>query len=277
MRRSECAGFRVPPRGLAGNKVHERLLSLWRSTICSERLQRERSDALELRFPELASLPFLCLRAPYSFESGVFLVRGRLFERAPMWHRRSSLVAVALVAILQCGGAEVGVFPDATVQTRSVLKVRPGQVANFGIPMEPPTISGVLRILGAKLVGVPKGLEVVRLAAFRPSEFGTGLGTYRGDLQANPKFRAYPVTKIELKSGTTSDWYVVVTLRASIVGDYRVDGIDLSFRVDHGKGHQFLTRVLEVQVIDCAREPSRAPFVCSDANSGHSASPRATA
>lgn len=178
------------------------------------------------------------------------------------WKR---LVAVCLMTLLValvigCDRKAPAVFPDDATST--TIKAKPRQLANFGIALGPISGESPVRLMGVHPTGITPGLEVVAIRAFKPSEFGSGLGTYRGDLMALSHFKPYAVKGLVVPPGERLEWYLVVTMRASTFGTYLVRGATVTYEAAGRRGSQFLSQGMELKVVNCAL-PSDA-FVCTN-------------
>lgn len=137
-------------------------------------------------------------------------------------------------------------------------------MASFGVALNL-AVEDTVRLLHASVKDVPKGIEVVALEAFRPSEFGSGIGALRGDLRESENLRTYDVAKVLLSPNSRPDWHLVIMLRSDVIGRHSAKGLRVDYEVAGRKGHQVLRNDFELTVLNCSEQPDSASPVCSGA------------
>jgi hypothetical protein len=180
-------------------------------------------------------------------------------------HRATLIASAAALALVGCGGPP-GVLGGTDTKTLSGSYARPGQLVTFGITLDPPESSKTVSLVSVSSVELQHPMEIVSIRAIRPSEYGSTLGGVLDDpaKHATGVFKPHPVSEITLLPRSVPDWQVIVTLRCSRFGKYRVKGFEFRYKVDGTDGSEFLPRAMELQVIDCKRShPVEADFVCS--------------
>jgi hypothetical protein len=88
-----------------------------------------------------------------------------------------------------------------------------------------------VRIRAVKLLGVPKGLEVIGVYAVRAEGGILGSGTRFN------RAALHPVTDASFDPGKPERWYFLANIRARRPGSYLTKAVDVSWTAGHRRGH----------------------------------------
>ena len=123
-----------------------------------------------------------------------------------------------------------------------------GTLVSFAIPELVVRGQRPVRLLSARLVEVPPGIETVSVMAAHYDATGgyvavTDDGPSRSAL---PVPKLYPVSAVRLVPGQTTDWYLLATVKVTRRGQFLVKGVTVTYRVDGRTGTQTYPNELRI-------------------------------
>jgi hypothetical protein len=124
----------------------------------------------------------------------------------------------------------------AVEQTFGCTRRPVGSSCFFGALTLYPRGRGDVHVTGARVTGLPPGIQVVSYQAVSWAEGSDVAGVGLDEPVSGPRFRLHPVTDVVARPGKPELWRIVVTLRITQPGTWTTRGLDVSWRQGWRRG-----------------------------------------